>query len=171
MKKSDLKTGMRVKFRNGDIYLVIKDIQHIDGHQELAFVNENGFMLGSSYNDELNDMSCDYSNDYDVMEVYQINDSPISLLQSNILNLDERHLIWKRPEYTEEQKETFKALKVLGYKFIARDKDGDLTAYNSKPTEGKIWWFAPNDATMECELEKETFDFIKWEDTEPFEIP
>ena len=64
---------MRVRTRNGQIYLVIKDIQHVDGHQELAFISNSNFMRGSNYNDELIN-TFGYSNNFDVMKVYTINE-------------------------------------------------------------------------------------------------
>ena len=172
MKKSDLKTGMRVRLRNGDIYLVIRDIQHVDGHQELAFINNSNFMRGSYYNDELIN-AFGYSNNYNVMEVYQINEKPKSLLQCNTLNLDNKYLIWKRQEFTDKQKEIFKALKVLGFNWMARDKDNPVIAFDIKPERHSFAWYSAKckQAELFTNSMQETFDFIKWEDAEPFEIP
>lgn len=81
--------------------------------------------------------------------------------------------IVKIPKYTEEQKEVFKALKVLGYKYITRDKifgNDDLNAYSDKPNKSSNYWIA-NDETKVAELNHNLFEFIKWEDEEPFEIP
>lgn len=54
MKKSELKTGMWVTTRNGGRYLVIKDADTSSyGHQDIAFIHEEGFMVGSSYSENL----------------------------------------------------------------------------------------------------------------------
>lgn len=169
MKKSDLKTGMRVKLRNGEIYLVIKDVDSLNyGHQDVAFVNQNSFMNGDFYTDDLKSYRC--FKEYDVVEVYLIQPKSNDLLNSNFMNLSVRFVVWKREEYTNKQKEIFKALKALGYKYIARDKDGDLFAYEIEPRKGHLWWYADKDG-RECELDKEAFKLIKWEDSKPFEIP
>lgn len=172
MKKSDLKTGMRVKVRIGQIYLVIRDIQHVDGHQELAFISNCGFIKGSNYDDGLiNTIS--FSSSFDVMEVYTINENPNNLLTSCTLDLDKRFSIWKRQEYTDRQEEIFKALKVLGFNYVARDDDGDIYTYQEKPLK-IIDYCNWNDHCNSFELIngiEKVFDFIKWEDTEPFEIP
>ena len=77
--------------------------------------------------------------------------------------------IIKLPNYTDEQKEIFKALKLLGFNYIARDNDEDLIAYKSKPIKGSLWWFDEKDDDID--LNKDDFKLIKWEDKEPFEIP
>lgn len=169
MKKSELKTGMRVRTRNGQIYLVIKDVQHVDGHEELAFINKQGFTRGSNYNDELINIF-GHSNNFDVMEVYTINEKLNSLLNAYTFDLNKRFLIWKRQEYTDMQKEIFKALKVLGFNWIARDDNRNmLMAYDEKPIKTGGYWDV-NLGEYACDIAYD-FDFIKWEDEEPFEIP
>jgi len=166
MKKSDLKTGMRVEIRNGNIFLVVKDIDTSNyGHQDIAFVNNEGFVCGDSYDDNLNSS---YSS---IIEVYQVNSNGLDLLNNNFMNLDKKYSIWKRQEYTAEQKEIFKALKTLGFNWIARDKDKKLNAYNVKPNKYYTWWNICGIDEKVCLLNKDNFDFITWEDEQPFEIP
>jgi len=173
MKKSDLKTGMRVKTRNGNIYLVVKDVDAtLYGHQDVALVNNNGFILLDDYNEDLTD-NC--NSNYDIVEVFQITWDANSLLSDSFLNLDERFSIWKREEYTDEQKEIFKALKTLGFNWIVRDSDYTIYAYESKPEKYKYDWQSHNETCMEIGSNKilnaPHLNFINWEDEEPFEIP
>ena len=97
MNKSDLETGMRVKTREGNIYLVVKDIKsEIYGRQDVAFVSEYGFMEGSGYNEDLKNNN---DRDLDIIEVRSIfeNDSE-TFLTSSILMLNRGYSIWKREE-------------------------------------------------------------------------
>jgi len=172
MKKSDLKTGMRVETRNGRIWLVVVDFL-INGIVDILLAGEHGgWMDGESYDDDL--MLKRYPvkkivSDYDIMKVYSICEDDCYHL--DLLNLNIRHLIWKRDEYTSEQKEVFKALKVLGFKYIARDSDNNLNAYDSTLIKGENWWYSQDTNCQTCEFKSDTFDFIAWEDAEPFEIP
>lgn len=97
MKKSDLKTGMRVKTRSGEIFLVIKDIDSQNyGHQDVAFVHDLGFMPGDSYDCEL---KCYKNKNFDIVEVFRLVDtSNREFLTGNILRLDHRYSIWRRQE-------------------------------------------------------------------------
>lgn len=168
MKKSDLKTGMRVKTRSGKIFLVIKDIETMDyGHQDVAFVN-NGFLNGTEYSD---DLIHENFRDFDIVEVFNSCKEGAYLI-GELLKLEEKYSIWKRQEYTEEQKEIFKALKLLGFNYIARDEDDDLVAYDVRPNKAKAWWYNKSryNAYTNRVFNKQ-LDFIKWEDEEPFEIP
>ena len=93
-----------------------------------------------------------------------------SLLNAYTFDLNKRFLIWKRQEYSVEQKEIFKALKVLGFGWIARDDiDNALFAYDEKPIKKGGYWIAGTDGSI-CDIDRK-LDFIKWEDEEPFGIP
>lgn len=121
MKKSDLKTGMRVKTRNGEIFLVIKDIDSQNcGHQDVAFVHNLGFMPGDSYDCEL---KCYKNKNYDIIEVFRLVDtSDREFLTGNILKLGKRYLIWRRQE---PKKMTVNEIeKELGYpvEIVAEDR-------------------------------------------------
>lgn len=79
-------------------------------------------------------------------------------------------------EYNDEQKEIFKALKTLGYNYIARDSDYSIYAYEKKPTQNyKYYWSSEGIVSFELETEKilnkPHLNFIDWSDEEPFEIP
>lgn len=64
--------------------------------------------------------------------------------------------------------EEYEVLKNLNdkWKWIARDKDEEIWAYNSRPNKLEESW----DAWTFTELNKDLFQFIKWEDEEPYNI-
>ena len=96
MKKSDLKTGMRVELSNGSLYMIIKDIDSkLYGHQKIALINNSGFLRGESYDDDLNFIM---DKDYDIVKVYTINEYENGLLSSETLKFDKKYLIWTRKE-------------------------------------------------------------------------
>jgi len=72
------------------------------------------------------------------------------------------------PEYTAEQKEAFKALKTLGFNYIAMNENEELMAYVFKPNKNMHTWYVEGNV---ADLDTPYLDFIKWEDTEPFKIP
>ena len=78
-------------------------------------------------------------------------------------------------EFTDRQKEIFKALKTLGFKYIVRDSDYTIYAYESKPKKYKCDWQHSDDVCIALETNKilnaPHLNFINWEDEEPFEIP
>lgn len=173
MEKSDLKTGMRVKTRDGCVYLVICDVL-IHGEKDILFVDKNsGWISGREYKDNL---ICDDNVDrsFDIVEIYTIDDARDSF-QHDFINLDVKYLFWKRQEYTKEQKEIFKALKTLGYNYIVRDSDNSIYVYESRPKKYKYDWQSKDDILMELETNKilnaPHLNFINWEDEKPFEIP
>ena len=75
----------------------------------------------------------------------------------------------------EFRKVVLKDLMKMGYKYIARDKDGAIFAYSSKPTKRIKAWiiaFASSDDTYQnISLVSRMFTDVKWEDKKPFEIP
>lgn len=69
--KADLKTGMRVKTRNGEMWVVLKDVEAaMHGHQDLVLVGNRGFLVGKFYDAELKRTDCDDSNS-DIMQVFK----------------------------------------------------------------------------------------------------
>ncbi len=171
MKKSDLKTGMRVRNRINEIYLVLKDVEtKTYGHQDIVFVRNYEFLIGSKYRE---DLTATIDSDYDIIEVYEVEYN--IAFNSNVLDLEERYSIWKRQEYTSEQKEIFKALKILGYKYIARDSDCSIYTFESIPEKCIGNWHSIDDNCVGLETDKilktPHLNFINWEDEEPFEIP
>ena len=69
----------------------------------------------------------------------------------------------------------FKDFMKMGYKYIARDKDGAIFAYSSKPTKRETVWVVdipPHtvDKLKDISLVSRMFTDVKWEDKKPFEI-
>ena len=120
MKKSELKTNMLVEMRDGNKYLVKKDLPTgglIYKDESDLFVGEiEGFMSFCEYSedllcydDELNQMFYDYGRDeiaenYDIMKVY----TPCKVYAftpEGEFNLDNYKLLWAREEPKDEPKE------------------------------------------------------------------
>ena len=63
----------------------------------------------------------------------------------------------------------------MGYKYIARDKEGAIYAYSSKPTRLEKAWILDmasiDDKLEDISLVSRIFTDIKWENIEPFKIP
>lgn len=92
--------------------------------------------------------------------------------QKNLANLIEHpELIEKIVKYTNEQKEIFKALKILGFKYIGKDKSNDVVFYTNKPYKTGTKWDILDGDYAEISQMQNMFPFINWEDNEPFEIP
>lgn len=92
--KNDLKSGMVVKLRNGEKYLVVDDL----------LITSDGFMRLSSYNINMicNVTNNDFAVKYDIMEVYA---KTYSWGSGFKINLNHGELLWKRKEikhYTKE---------------------------------------------------------------------
>lgn len=155
MKKSDLKSGMVVELRDGKRYLFINN----------EMLGVDGFLRFSSYYENLKNKIV---KDYDVLKVYKTNQ--LKSLQ-NILEDEYLSLIWERKEYelTQEQIKILKALKTLGFNWIARDKDTNLYGYNTKPKKLIDVWNIGS-SLMPLDFLTVGFDFIKWSDDEPTKI-
>lgn len=80
---------------------------------------------------------------------------------------------WAESEYVEKHTITSKEKKFLdlllpNYKYIAREKNGFLLVYTEKPIKILETWGLANCALMNMFDIK--FDFIKWEDEDPWSI-
>lgn len=105
MKKSDLTTGMRVELRNGDLYMVLSDIEsELYGHQDKFLVGDEGFMILDEYDDDLFCVTedefdwCDHEahdREYDIVKVFDL-EKEGTYLRGNLLDLSVKHLIWER---------------------------------------------------------------------------
>ena len=62
-----------------------------------------------------------------------------------------------------------------GYKYIARDREGELFAYSNKPTKREKAWLleraSDTNAYQNISLVSRMFTDIEWKDVEPFRIP
>ena len=70
-------------------------------------------------------------------------------------------------ELTTQEVEALKALKVLGFNWIARDENDILYAYGSKPIKRSVEYGAVG---IWCHLNTDLFSFITWQDEEPTSI-
>ena len=149
MKKSDLKHGNAVKLRNGDTMLFCWHFP------DEILVNLEGrkFITFDSYRKDLTDV--DNALELDIMKVYK--------------DYTCKELLWERkdPKITEDEKAILKVLLKEKYKWIARDKNGCLYVYASKPEKVITIWEGSGLPMMPF---NHLFQFIKWEDEEPYSI-
>lgn len=88
-----------------------------------------------------------------------------------LLNPD---LIIKCYEISKKEKEYLNALYTLGFRYIARDRDASLCAYDSLPNKRAGAWLPGKNCisitTIPRFNTKIDFQFIRWEDEKPFDI-
>ena len=150
MKKNDLKHGNAVKLRNGDTMLFCWHFP------DEILVNLEGrkFITFDSYRDNLTDI--DNAAEFDIMKVYK--------------DYTCKELLWERKEkklvVSEDEKAILRNVP-KHYEWIARDIDGHLYIYASKPKKGLTIWV---DTGLPMVSFDHLFRFIKWEDEEPYSI-
>lgn len=151
MRKQNLRDGMILETRNGKRFLLTND----------AMRSLDGFIHLTEYSEDLKDKSM---KTYDIIKVYNVSDG---LPLTYIFKDENLTLIWEREEskLTDREVEVLKALKTLGYNYIARGATGGLYGYEEKPIKIEWAWglgccFIP---TKEA---KKLFKFIKWTDKE-----
>ena len=75
---------------------------------------------------------------------------------------------------SEREIEILKALDTLNFTHIARDKGGNIFAYQTKPIKGLDEWFFNNtvhpDKMQSIKLKRDLFTFIDWKDKKPTSI-
>lgn len=157
MKKSDLKSGMVVETIEGYLYLVVGDI----------LIRDVGYLNLSSYHDDLKHT---VFRDFNIIKIYNYK---LGRSFNRLLEYNNLELVWESKEQntqlTQEQIKILKALKTLGFNYIARDKDYDLYAHMNKPHKDNIEW--NNDSSlMPLDFLTVGFEFIKWSDDEPTKI-
>ena len=162
MNKKDLKSGMTVKTRNGNVYLVVNDF----------LTREQGYEPLRGYYENLKHLTL---GDYDIVEVYQYQNPIWNNAQNLELLLEVTHLnmklLWKRqelPKLTSAERVILENLDKK-YKWITRDKDGDLRAQHNKPYKmGTLW--CPNGLGYAALDFPKLFTFVKREDEQPYSI-
>ena len=150
MKKSDLKYGNVVELRNGNFYVLA------------SVYNESILItLKGKWHFNLNNYSIDLTQilgieKFDIMKVYK--------------DYTCKELLWERkgkPKLTEDEKAILSNIDKC-VKYIARNMDGSLLVYEDKPVKAREHW--------DCEFQvycfpfDKLFNFIKWEDEEPYSI-
>ena len=148
MKKSDLKYGNVVELRNGDKYLY-----HFTTFDKLLnLTTSHSYLDIYTFNEDLTN----FCNLFDAMKVYK--------------DYTCKELLWERketPKLNEDEKAILKVLLNEKYKWIARDKNDWLYVYASKPKKGITIWENTGSPMMPF---IHLFNFIKWEDEEPYSI-
>ena len=146
MKKSDLRYGNVVETRSGDKYLFTFH------DEEDIFVDLTGD--GYYYFESLY-FNTNYKNsDIVIMKVYK--------------DYTCKELLWERkekPQLNEDEKAILRNVPQY-YKWIARDGNGVVCLYPDKPHKSKTIWDSYGTLFPFHHL----FQFIKWEDDEPYLI-
>jgi len=98
MKKSDLKTGMKVVTSEG-VYIVMKNTSQ--GSDYLVCISESGYLNLDGYNDDMKRITIlEHKPQFDIIEVYESSDF-LTSFNTNKFQCDP---IWERekdiPEYT-----------------------------------------------------------------------
>ena len=150
MKKSDLKYGNVVETRNGDFYVLV------NAYNEsilIALTSKYHFNFDAYYTDLTH--KCGFET-MDIVKVYK--------------DYTCKELLWERkekPKLTEDEKAILSNIDKC-VKYIARNMDGSLLVYEDKPVKAREHW--------DCEFQVYyfpfdlLFQFIKWEDEEPYSI-
>lgn len=125
----------------------------------------------------------DYAHEFTRMcnTFHDCNDCPMRDLSCGEGNITAEHIkrvqAWSdaHPEIrlTDKQVEIFKALNLLGFRYIAQDASGKVDAYTHKPRKcGKVWVYTAGECARTQFLRPGVFDAISslvdWCDTEPF---
>lgn len=161
MKKNELRNGMMVETRGGNLYLVVGDF----------ITRDDGFNLLSNYDENMTNVNGIY--DHDIVKVYEYKNDRHDNNATSIevlFNKTKLTLLWERKEHnlTEREIEVLKALHTLGHEWLVRDKDNRLFAYRHKPSKRNIAWFRFGSPTIL--VDENLFTFITWEDDEPTNI-
>lgn len=149
MNKYNLKCGNVVETGDGERYL----FTYYDG--KYIFVDLNGD--GHYYADILRfDNNCNNSL-IAIMKVYK--------------DFTFKEVLWERkekPKLTDDEKAILKNIPKK-YKWIARDKSGKLYIFINKPYKIDFLWYAV-DSIYDLNVFNHLFQFIKWENEEPYLI-
>ena len=148
MKKSELECGNVVELRNGLKFLFL------DRHKSLVELTGVECTKIDYYDENLTRSSRQES--YDIMKVYK--------------DYTCKELLWERKEkpkikLTEDEKVILRNVPQY-YKWIARDGNGVVCLYPDKPHKSKTIW----DSYGALFPFHHLFQFIKWEDDEPYLI-
>ena len=145
MIKSGLECGNVVELKNGNKYLFFDN-------QLLINLKGIGCRSLNNWCEDLT--SADGYTEFDIMKVYE--------------DYTCKELLWERkePKLNEDEKAILRNVP-KHYKWIARDIDGCLYVYASKPKKGITMWESDGLPMIPF---VHLFQFIKWEDKEPYLI-
>jgi hypothetical protein len=136
MKKSDLKQNMIVECRDGIRYIVLENVETLYyGHQDLLFINSDGYLIGDSYDE---DLKCtngkSYQPEFDIGKVMKWK----NFACINHLNEDENNaefeVLWERQEPIKWQPWELEVLKniPLCFNCIYKNKSGYTHIFNKE---------------------------------------
>ena len=150
MKKSDLKYGNVVETREG-----IKYLYHCNNSAQFLNLDYDGFLWICKFDENLKDI--DDLNEFDIMKVYK--------------DYTCKELLWERkekpqPQLTEDEKAILKNVP-KEYKWIARDLSGLVYIFIERPEKGQAIWYGCGQPMIPF---YRLFQFIQWEDEEPYSI-
>ena len=150
MKKSDLECGNVVEIRNGDKLLFCRNFV---GVTELLYLTGTGYLFLDNYHEDFTEIDDDV--DFDIMKVYK--------------DYTCKELLWERkekPQLTEDEKVILRNVP-KHYKWIARDLSGMVYIFIERPEKGQAIWYGCGQPMIPF---YHLFQFIKWEDEEPYLI-
>ena len=153
MKKSDLKYGNVVETREG-----IKYLYHWKTSDKFLNLDYDGFLWIRNFDENLKCFD-------DLNELYDLNELDIMKVYKDYTC---KELLWERkdPKITEDEKVILRNLPEK-YKWIARDKNGLIFLYAKKPSKCEYSWGGCKYMLLPLE---HLFQFIQWEDNEPYSI-
>ena len=147
MIKSELECGNVVELKNGLKFLFL------GRHKSLVELTGVGCTDIDYYDENLTRSSRQES--YDIMKVYK--DYTLT------------ELLWERketPKLTEDEKVILRNVPQY-YKWIARDLSGMVYIFIERPEKGQAIWYGCGQPMIPF---YHLFQFIKWEDEEPYSI-
>ncbi len=165
--KADIKDGMVIESRDGILCVKIKEL-----------LLQRGWC--KSFSKYSNNLYFEEDRECDIIAVYEADMGKVYCLE-DMLKKENLIPIWKREKetiITEAERFILENRNHL-YKWIARDKDGEIKLFEKKPfkIEDAIEdaWVCKNISPSHssyCSLEcfMHLFPFIKWEDEEPYNI-
>lgn len=134
-----------IKYRDGSVRIVGGNGDLLDSEME----KQN--ML-NCFDENLKDSGC--VRDLDIVSVYEFTE------------------VWKReePTITEDEKVILRNLPEK-YRFITRDKSGELYIYQNKPGKGEeAWQNGVGNVVIYLMVFNHLFQMVRWEDDEPWKI-
>lgn len=150
MKKNDLEHGNTVELRNGDKMLFCWHFPD----EILVTLEGRKFITIDSYRDNLTNI--DNAVGSDIMKVYK--------------DYTCKELLWERKEkklvISEDEKAILRNVP-KHYKWIARDLSGMVYIFIERPEKGQAIWYGCGQPMIPF---YHLFQFIKWEDEEPYSI-
>ena len=101
------------------------------------------------------------------------NDCKFKNTNDSFIPCGSRVLLWLHEEHKETPKLTareYNILKVIGEGYLTKDQDGKIFVNVSKPEKYSAAWISSKKRMTAMFWPKELFNFIKWEDDEPYSI-